>query len=127
MGAGHGQAGPDMTDDDVFIGSGNVYSDLGFDNPAEMSLKASLAYRITSVLRHRNVSQTAMGEALGIPQSKVSRLMSGKLDGFSVERLLHFLLRLDRDVEITIRKRTMRDRPPQLRIRHDKGVEVVTG
>jgi predicted XRE-type DNA-binding protein len=124
MGAGDGQEVPDMTDD-VFIGSGNVYADLGFDNPEEMSLKATLAHRISTVLRHRNVSQATMGEVLGIPQSKVSRLMSGKLDGFSVERLLHFLLRLDRDVDITIRKRTARDRPTRLRIVHDKGVEIV--
>jgi predicted XRE-type DNA-binding protein len=110
---------------EVVIGSGNVFADLGFHNPEEMSLKATLAYRIASVLKHRNLTQAAMGEALGIPQSKVSRLLSGKLDGFSVERLMLFLLRLDRDIEIAIRKRPGRGRPARLTVRHDKGVDIV--
>jgi len=113
-----------MTEDAV-IGSGNVFADLGLANPEEMSLKAALAHRIASVLTHRNLTQTAMGEALGIPQSNVSRLLSGRLDGFSVERLIHFLLRLDRDVEIAIKKRPTRNRSAQLRIRDKKGVDVV--
>ncbi|CAN5747297.1 hypothetical protein BH23PSE1_BH23PSE1_10770 [soil metagenome] len=125
MGGRHGQADIDVSDD-VFIGSGNVFDDLGFDNPESMSLKAALAFRISSVLKHRNLSQAAMGQALGIPQPKVSRLLSGKLDGFSVERLIHFLLRLDRDIEIAIRKRPGRARPARLSVRHARGIDVVT-
>lgn len=112
---------------DVMIGSGNVYADLGFDDAGEQSLKATLAHRIASVLHHRNLTQSDMGALLGIPQPKVSRLLSGKLDGFSVERLIHFILRLDRDVEITIRKRSAKDRAPRVLVRDDRGVEVVTG
>lgn len=124
MGHGLSQTDIEVTEDAV-IGSGNVFADLGLPNPEEMSLKAALAHRIASVLTHRNLTQTAMGEALGIPQSNVSRLLSGRLDGFSVERLIHFLLRLDRDVEIAIKKRPTRNRSAQLRIRDKKGVDVV--
>ena len=126
MGDRDGQAEDDLSDDEVFFGSGNVYADLGFDNPEEMSLKATLAYRITTVLRQRKIPQAAMGEILGIPQPKVSCLMSGKLEGFSVERLLNFLVRLDHDVEIAIKRRSVRGKPAQLRILHDKDVTVVT-
>ncbi|MGL6209439.1 MAG: helix-turn-helix domain-containing protein [Paracoccaceae bacterium] len=124
MGDGLAQPVVEMMDGTV-LGSGNVFADLGFANPSEMSLKAALAHRIASVLTHRNLTQAAMGEALGIPQSAVSRLLAGKLDGFSVERLIHFLLRLDRDVEIAIKKRPSRNRSAQLRIRDNKGVDVV--
>lgn len=124
MGSGDRQADVEMNDD-VVVGSGNVFADLGFENPEEMSLKATLAFRIASVLKHRNLTQAAMGETLGIPQSKVSRLLSGKLDGFSVERLIHFLLRLNRDVEIAITRRSGRARPARLSVRHEKDVDVV--
>ena len=42
---------------------------------------------------------------LHINQPKISALMNYRLDGFSLERLLHFLNALDRDIEITIRKK----------------------
>jgi predicted XRE-type DNA-binding protein len=107
------------------LGSGNVFADLGFDNPEEMSLKSALVHRIVSVLRHRHLSQAEMGALLGIPQPKVSRLLSGKIDGFSVERLIHFLLRLDRDIEISIRRKARKDRGATLSVRSDKHVDLI--
>jgi predicted XRE-type DNA-binding protein len=106
-------------------GCGNVFADLGFDNPEEMSLKSALVYRIVSVLRHRHMSQVEMGVLLGIPQPKVSKLLSGKIDGFSVEKLLQFLLKLDRDIEISIRKHSRRDSRGKLSVRSDKDVDVI--
>jgi predicted XRE-type DNA-binding protein len=43
--------------------------------------------------------------ALDVNQPKISALMNYRLDGFSVERLMHFLNALDRDIEIVIRKK----------------------
>ena len=40
---------------------------------------------------------------LGIDQPKISALMRGKLDGFSIDRLLRFLNALGRDIEIVVR------------------------
>ena len=62
---------------------------------------------------------------LGIPQPKVSKLLSGKIDGFSVEKLLQFLLKLDRDIEISIRKHSRRDSRGKLSVRSDKDVDVI--
>ena len=107
------------------LGSGNVFADLGFDNPEEMSLKSALTYRIVSVLRHRHLSQTEMGVLLDIAQPKVSRLLSGKLDGFSVEKLIHFLLRLDRDIEISIRKNSRKNSGAKLSVRSDKRIDLI--
>ncbi|HLY54264.1 MAG TPA: XRE family transcriptional regulator, partial [Stellaceae bacterium] len=41
---------------------------------------------------------------LEIDQPKVSRLLRGQLTGFSTERLMHFLTRLGRDVEIVVKR-----------------------
>ena len=43
---------------------------------------------------------------LGIDQPTVSALKQGKLSGFSIERLMRLLLRLGRDVEITVKSRS---------------------
>jgi predicted XRE-type DNA-binding protein len=53
---------------------------------------------------------------LGIPQPKVSGLLNYKLDGFSVERLMNFLVALDRDIEIRIRKKPKSREEAQVRV-----------
>jgi predicted XRE-type DNA-binding protein len=97
-------------------GSGNVFRDLGFPNPEQELLKADLSVLIGRRIRARALNQTQAGVALGIAQSKVSDLLSGKLRGFSVERLLGFLLRLGNDVEISVHERHRRGRPGHLRL-----------
>ena len=49
--------------------------------------------------------KAAAAALLKVNQPKVSALLSYKLDGFSVERLMTFLTALDRDVEISIKKK----------------------
>src|SRR6476469_3942811 len=55
------------------------------------------------VIAERKLSQVRAAKLLGIDQPKVSALLRGKLDGFSIDRLFRFLNALGRDVEIVIR------------------------
>ena len=90
-------------DDSVITkSSGNVFSDLGVAEPDEALVKAELARAISTLIAARHLSQTQAAEVLSIDQPKVSALMRGRLSGFSVDRLLRFLLALDRDVEIVV-------------------------
>ena len=88
---------------DVEVGSGNVFADLGLPDAGELDIKLRLAVEIVRVIDARRLSQVAAAGLLGINQPKVSALKNYKLDGFSVERLLTFLLALGREVEIRIR------------------------
>lgn len=88
---------------DVEPSSGNVFADLGFPNPEEELAKADLAIRISQLLGERKLTQKQAASLLGIDQPKVSALLSGKLEGFSTERLLRFINRLGQDVQIVIR------------------------
>ncbi|MGH9789506.1 MAG: helix-turn-helix domain-containing protein [Candidatus Acidiferrales bacterium] len=90
---------------DFKIGSGNVFADLGFPQAEEMMAKAVLAHRISSILEERGLTQAEAARVLGVDQPKVSALRRGRLSGFSLERLLRFLLQLGRDVEIVVKKR----------------------
>jgi predicted XRE-type DNA-binding protein len=83
--------------------SGNVFADLGLKNPEELLAKAELVQRICDIIAERKLSQTRAAAVLGIDQPKVSALMRGKLDGFSLDRLFRFLNALGRDVDIVIR------------------------
>jgi predicted XRE-type DNA-binding protein len=85
--------------------SGNVFADLGLRDAGEKQTKVRLAVAIQQIIQARRLSQAAAARLLDINQPKISALVNYHLDGFSVERLLHFLNALDRDVEIVIRKK----------------------
>lgn len=82
--------------------SGNVYSDLGFDEPDIELAKAQLASRLIAIIEERGLTQTAAGELLGIDQPKVSMITRGRLGDFSVERLMHLLTKFNQDIEISV-------------------------
>lgn len=89
---------------------GNVFEDLRVDEPAEALAKSELAALIARALRVRGLTQTAAAKLLGVDQPKVSELMRGRLTRFSTERLMTFLTRLGRDVEIVVRETSNADR-----------------
>jgi predicted XRE-type DNA-binding protein len=98
-------------DVDHTVSDGNVFSDLGLPDADKLLAKAALAHQIASIASHRHLTQAETARVLGTTQPKVSELFAGKLDGFSMERLMRFLNALDRDVHIVVsRKPRNRDR-----------------
>jgi predicted XRE-type DNA-binding protein len=87
----------------IALSSGNVFADLRLPNPEEKQTKVRLAVAINQIIASRSLSQVAAARRLKINQPKISALANYRLEGFSVERLMHFLTALDRDIEITIR------------------------
>jgi predicted XRE-type DNA-binding protein len=82
-----------------------VFADLGFPDAAELDIKIRLAVEIVKIINARRLSQVGAAGLLKINQPKVSALKNYRLDGFSVERLMTFLLALGQDVEIHIKSR----------------------
>ncbi len=95
---------PANTDDVATISSGNVFADLGFENPAEAKLKADLVIGITHEIERRRLSQADAGRIMGLSQPDVSKMLRGRVSGFSLERLFAFTRALGGDVEITVRR-----------------------
>jgi len=87
----------------ILKSSGNVFADLRLPNAQEKHTKVRLAVAINHIIAERRLSQTRAARHLGINQPKISALSHYRLDGFSVERLMHFLGRLGCDIEIFIR------------------------
>lgn len=85
------------------ISSGNVFVDIGVENPEEELTKAKLVWEIEQIIKNKKLTQVAAAKAMGINQPKVSALINRKLDGFSVERLIHFLNKLGQDIDIIVR------------------------
>lgn len=83
--------------------AGNVFADLGMADADEHLIKAGLVLKIDRIVRQRGLTQTAAARAMGIDQPKVSAMLAGQFRGYSVERLMRFLVALGQDVEIVVR------------------------
>jgi predicted XRE-type DNA-binding protein len=89
---------------DYTMSGGNVFADLGLPNPEEALAKAELAHKIAELIGTKRLTQKQAAELLRVDQPKVSALLRGQLAGFSLERLMRFLLLLGQDIRITVRK-----------------------
>ena len=98
------------------VSSGNVFADLGLPNAEELNTKLRLCVVINKILDQRKLTQTEAARILGVNQPKISALKSYKLEGFSVERLMHFATALEHDVVIEIRPRPAARRPARVMV-----------
>ena len=87
---------------DYIESSGNIFKDMGFADADEKLAKAKLAAVINKIIEERGLGQKEAAKILGINLPKVTALKNGRLKGFSIERLFHFLEALDQHIEITI-------------------------
>jgi len=82
--------------------SGNVFVDLGFD-PAEaavLQMRASLMSDLRLYIEKQKLTQSEAAKRLGIAQSRVSDLVRGKWDKFSLEMLITLEARLGRTIRV---------------------------
>lgn len=87
------------------VGTRNVFADLGVPRSEEALAKAELAYKITAIIDRRRLTQAAAAEILDVDQPKISALTRGRLSGFSLDRLMRFLVLLGNDVTIVVKER----------------------
>src|SRR5271169_7244870 len=91
---------------DYEVSSGNVFRDLGLPDADELDIKANLAIKIGQIIARRGLSQVRAAAMLGVDQPKVSAVVRGRLEKFSIERLCEFLTRLGCDVNIRVREKS---------------------
>ena len=91
-------------------GSGNVFADIGVVYPERTLARAQIMSRMAQIIKELHLTQKEASELLGIPQSKVSCLVNGKLSMFSLDHLLVLLNRLGKDVDIIVRPKTKEEK-----------------
>jgi predicted XRE-type DNA-binding protein len=105
-----------MANREYTASSGNVFADLDLPDAADLLAKAELTAKIIAEIQRRRITQAQASSLLGIDQPKISALKQGKLAGFSIERLMRFLLLLGRDVEISVRNKPKSRSAARLRV-----------
>jgi predicted XRE-type DNA-binding protein len=99
-----------------YVGSGNVFQDLGLPNAEEHLVKAQLVFKIDSLMKKHGLKQADAAELFGVRQPDVSKMLRGDFRQFSVERLLRFLVALNQDVEIVVTPHRGKKKPAMLRV-----------
>ena len=92
---------------------GNVFEDIGF-SPEEAGLlraKTQLKIEIEREVKRRNLSQAALIRILGIRQSQVSDLLTGKVSKMTLDKLFKYGHRLGMRTDIKTVK-TQKKREP---------------
>ena len=95
---------PRLSDSRRIKGSGNVFLDLGFD-PAEakvMALRAAVMIRMEQHLKAQGWTQAETARRLRITQPRVSRLIKGRWQDFSLDMLLTLAARAGLQAELKL-------------------------
>ena len=84
--------------------SGNVFTDLGFppEEAAILAMRADLMAQLRLAVEKREWTQVEAAKVLGVSQSRVSDLMRGKWDKFSLDMLVTLATRAGLHCELRL-------------------------
>ncbi len=82
---------------------GNVFADIGLPNADELLAKAPLVQRVDNLIQERGLSIKQAAVLLDVKPTQLTKLLSGKLDQFTLYQLFQFLNALGQEVEIVVR------------------------
>ena len=84
--------------------SGNVFEDLGFgpEEAAHLRIRSALMATLRQVIEDRGLTQAKAAALLGVTQPRISDLMRGKIDLFSIDTLVDMLARAGLQVKLRV-------------------------
>ena len=79
-----------MMSESAIKSSGNVFVDLGYspDEAAILQMRADLMAKLRKFIKTKKLTQSKAAKMLGVSQSRVSDLVRGKWEKFSLEMLI---------------------------------------
>ena len=91
-------------DQKIIESSGNVFSDLGFsiEEATLLAMRAALIAQLREAIALKGWTQVQAGMELGIGQSRVSDLLRGKREKFSLDMLVTLAMRAGCKVDLTV-------------------------
>ena len=91
-----------MMKEPIIESRGNVFADLGFspEESALLAMRAELMAQVLKAITEQGWTQIEAEEHLGIGQSRVSYLVRGKRDKFSLDMLVILATRAGRKVKL---------------------------
>lgn len=84
--------------------SGNVFIDIGFspEEAEELTVKTALISAIDETMSRRKLTQVKAAKLCGTDQPTLSKVLRGRVESVTIDRLANWLTALGRDVEIRV-------------------------
>jgi predicted XRE-type DNA-binding protein len=97
-------------------GNGNVFRDMGFsaEEAAELTVKSSLIDAIGETIEKRALTQKQAAALCGTDQPTLSKVLRGRMESVTIDRLASWLMALGRTVEIHVRPYNARNKSGHL-------------
>jgi predicted XRE-type DNA-binding protein len=88
--------------------AGNVFCDLAFQagEAANLRLRADLMIQLRKMIEARKLTQAQAAQLLKVSQPRVSDLMRGKIDVFSIDTLVNMISHAGGDVSLVVKQRS---------------------
>ena len=87
--------------------SQNVFRDLGFgpEEADNLRIRAALMIELTENIRRAGLTQKQAADTLGVTQPRISDLMRGRINVFSIDTLIAMLSRVGVKTTIKVGRR----------------------
>lgn len=83
---------------EVYIGSGNVFADLGLPDAEELQLKSHLRIEIQLAIKAKRLSRQQAAQKMGLSKEELVNLLEETPFEISLSQLVRHLNSLDREV-----------------------------
>ncbi len=106
-----------MDDTTITIGSDNIFLDLGFspEEAEELMAKSNLIMAIDDTIDKRKLSQKKAAEICHTDQPTLSKVLRGRMESVTIDRLASWLTLLGRSIEIRVKPYNPRTKIGKLR------------
>ena len=86
---------------------GNVFKDLGFtaEEAKNLKIRAELMTLLSTLIKERGLTQAQAARLFDVSQPRVSDLVRGKIDRFSIDTLVAMLGHAGVEVSLVVRGR----------------------
>jgi predicted XRE-type DNA-binding protein len=91
-------------DTKIIPSSGNVFTDLGFaeDEAEHLRVRSTLMVAVRKLIEERSLTQAEAAKLLGVTQPRISNLIRGRIDLFSIDTLIDMLARAGIHVDVVV-------------------------
>jgi predicted XRE-type DNA-binding protein len=86
--------------------SGNVFRDVGFppEEAENLRLRSELMIQVRRMLETRKLTQAAGAKLFGVTQPRISDLVRGRIELFSIDGLVNMLAHAGVKVTLTVKR-----------------------
>lgn len=88
----------------IIKSSGNIFKDLGFSHEEsdKLTIKANLMVQIEKIIKDKGITQDEASKLMGVSRPRVSDVMRGKIDKFTIDALVDMLTKAGMHVSVTV-------------------------